>query len=72
MAFVVSKRGDAGPPRGPQRRVKEAKPLDRPRGVLEICLWVRFGSLDCLDLASFELWLQERSKGGVPNSSLSL
>ena len=68
--------------RGPAARATKAtgtqpKPRESPQGVFRTSLWVRFGSLDCLDLASFELWLQERSKGGCQtrasrcNSSVS-
>ena len=70
MAFIVTKRGTAGPPRGPQRRVKEPEawglPMRHLLGFFIGAIW-RF---DYLDLAT----AKQPSKGesGVPNSSIAL
>ena len=56
MAFVVTKtRGPRARRAGHQGRRNATKALGNSQGVIETCLWVRFGSLDCLDLVSFEL-----------------
>ena len=73
MAFIVTKRGTAGPPRGPQRRVKEPEawglPMRHLLGFFIRAIW-RFDYLD-FDLATAQA-AKQRSKSGVPNSSIAL
>ena len=74
MAFIVTKRGTAGPPRGPQRRVKEPEawglPMRHLLGFFIRAIW-RFDYLD-FDLATASSQAKQRSKSGVPNSSIAL
>ena len=72
MAFVVTKtRGPRGRRAGHQGRRNATKALGNSQGVIETCLWVRFGSLDCLDLAPLSLAVVaggKRSQIGVPKT----
>ena len=77
MAFIVTKRGTAGPPRGPQRRVKEPEawglPMRHLLGFFIRAIW-RFDYLD-FDLATSQAAKQSsqaKGKSGVPNSSIAL
>lgn len=64
MAFIVTKRGTAGPPRGPQRRVKEPEawglPMRHLLGFFIRAIW-RFDYLD-FDLATISSQAKEQKR----------